>query len=173
MVEAQPRRPWLADHKTAYTRTSSYELMSGRGFDSPLLHLKQRKGMPYKDVEKQRAAQRQWRATRRAKHLLGKRCVTCGSTTDLELDHLDRNLKVSHRIWSWSEARLKVELAKCQVLCRLCHERKTFMERGYAEHSARQYEVNGCRCDICREAHRVKTSAWRARRKSASLALRT
>ncbi|MEO0322971.1 MAG: hypothetical protein AAF447_08435 [Myxococcota bacterium] len=64
-------------------------------------------------------------AKRRAAFFAGKACVTCGATERLELDHIDPAQKVHHCVWSWSEKRRAAEVAKCQVLCRRCHKRKT------------------------------------------------
>lgn len=52
-------------------------------------------------------------------------CKTCGSADNLELDHIDPKLKVSHAVWSWSQKRRDLELSKCQALCRRCHKLKT------------------------------------------------
>ena len=86
--------------------------------------------MPYIDRETQRAYQRAWRAKRRSDFFAGKVCARCGSAENLELDHIDRTTKVSHAIWSWSEARRQAELAKCQVLCAECHKDKTQADQG-------------------------------------------
>ena len=60
-------------------------------------------------------------------------CVKCGcwDLDQLEVDHIDPNTKVSHRVWSWSKERRENELAKCQVLCRACHLTKTCGEGYY------------------------------------------
>jgi hypothetical protein len=120
--------------------------------------------MPYCDPEKQRRYQREWQARRRAEWLADKACVRCRSTDDLEIDHIDRAAKVSHRIWSWSTARREVELAKCQVLCGTCHQTKT-TEECYGDLSAHGrhavYVHDGCRCDECRAAHAAQNRRWR------------
>lgn len=69
-----------------------------------------------------------WIAKRRADYFEGKRCVRCGSTKKLELDHKDPDAKVSHCIWSWRESRRMAEIAKCQILCHECHRKKTAEE---------------------------------------------
>ena len=84
--------------------------------------------MPYKDPERQREYMRQWVANRRAEWFKDKSCVECGNTKDLELDHLDPKIKVTHRIWSWSAERREIELAKCRALCTECHKKKTARE---------------------------------------------
>lgn len=84
--------------------------------------------MAYSDPEKRRNIQRQRWAQRRADWFMGKVCELCGATEELELDHIDPDTKVSHRIWSWSQARREAELAKCRPLCRRCHRIKTNTE---------------------------------------------
>lgn len=115
--------------------------------------------MPYKDPEAQREYQRAWaakrRAASRAAFLADKSCARCGSTEDLELDHVNPADKVSHRIWTWSEKRRVAELAKCQVLCKPCHDRKCGLD-GFADRTPRhgrgRYD-KGCRCAICTAAN--------------------
>lgn len=72
---------------------------------------------------------RRWMAKRRATWFEGKSCTSCGSQTDLELDHIDPSKKVDHKVWSWSDERRKRELAKCQVLCHDCHVIKTITNK--------------------------------------------
>lgn len=67
-------------------------------------------------------------ASRRSKWLEDKNCVNCGSCERLEIDHIDPSTKISSTVWTWTEKRRKVELEKCQVLCRPCHVEKSFKE---------------------------------------------
>lgn len=84
-------------------------------------------------------------------------CKRCGSWDDLELDHIDPDQKLHHVVWSWSKERRDAELAKCQVLCHLCHKEKT---RSYVSalfsipverrpHGTTTTYRFGCRCDVC------------------------
>lgn len=75
--------------------------------------------------EAQREYQRNWIARRRAIFFADKVCSRCGSDSKLELDHIDPKTKISNSIWSWSQARQSIEIAKCQILCRSCHSEKT------------------------------------------------
>jgi hypothetical protein len=84
--------------------------------------------MGYSNPDLQREFNRKWVAARRAAWFAGKQCVKCGSTESLELDHIDPATKVSHSIWSWTAERREAELAKCQVLCRKCHQEKSLTE---------------------------------------------
>jgi hypothetical protein len=65
--------------------------------------------------------QREWIARRRAEWFKDKRCIDCGKTDNLEIDHRDPSQKVSHSIWSWSLERRDEEAAKCDVRCHACH----------------------------------------------------
>lgn len=56
-------------------------------------------------------------------------CRKCGVAENLELDHVEPGMKVSHNVWSWTPMRRELELQKCQVLCRHCHRYKTSSER--------------------------------------------
>ncbi len=98
----------------------------------------------------------------------GKCCVKCGSTTRLELDHVDPGTKVDHRIWSWSTARMLAEIAKCQVLCKVCHVRKSINDGPRTEHGQRRmYTIYKCRCEPCRNVHNSYCREYRARKKLA------
>ena len=78
--------------------------------------------MSYKDPDKQREYQRRWIAERRNNFFANKRCSNCGSTSRLELHHLDPSVKISHNIWSWAEDKRNAEIQKCIIVCKDCHE---------------------------------------------------
>ena len=96
---------------------------------------------------------------------LGGRCVRCGSTADLEVDHIDPMTKafnVSGNINRRWEV-LAPEVHKCQLLCHDCHRVKTVAEgragggwnrglRSEAEHATPARYGQGCRCEPCRAA---------------------
>ena len=133
--------------------------------------------MGYKDLDKkreyQRDYQRQWVARRRATFFEDKCCVRCGSKERLELDHIDPKLKVSHNIWSWSEARQAEEIAKCQVLCHDCHLQKTGEDFGWGSRphgTLTSYKRYGCRCVECRAANATWARGSRLRNKQKQLA---
>jgi 5-methylcytosine-specific restriction endonuclease McrA len=81
--------------------------------------------MPFASRKQNKDYQRDWLRRRREAHFKDKLCAHCGSTENLELDHIDPTQKVSHKMWGWSEERRNVELDKCQVLCKECHDKKT------------------------------------------------
>jgi hypothetical protein len=121
--------------------------------------------MPYLDKLKQKAFARQWIKERRDAFFAGKACIDCGSTQNLELDHIDRSKKVSHRIWSWSEERRLKEIAKCAVRCKKCHLVKTLRELVvHREHGTySKWKNEKCRCSACVQAHRDYQREYRER----------
>lgn len=67
---------------------------------------------------------------------LGGRCAVCGSTENLEIDHIhsdDKAFGVSEHI-TMSMSKVAAELTKCQLLCRSCHIKKT---RAYKDSNAK------------------------------------
>lgn len=115
------------------------------------------------------AAERSADSYRRLKALvlevLGPCCVKCGSTENLQADHIDPTSK-SFDIGSSGnrrEAAIRAELAKCQRLCRPCHNYKTVDDRGFqhASHGNTAMYRGGCRCGPCREANTAYCRAQR------------
>lgn len=106
---------------------------------------------------------------------LGGRCVRCGSTDNLEFDHIDPNDKSRDicDIWTLGEKLLVEELQRCQLLCSPCHRKKT-IEDNYEsgryprrEHGTLTMHRRGkCRCDLCREAFNKYRRDLRNRRSS-------
>lgn len=118
--------------------------------------------MPYRNIERKRAYQRERVAKVRADWIASNGPCACGSTQGLEVDHIDPALKVDHRVWSWSPARRAKELAKCQVLCGRCHIEKTSAARTKPQHGTNSAYVNlRCRCTACRIAHREANARYR------------
>lgn len=105
-----------------------------------------------------REYQRQWVAERRLKglNLLGGKCVQCGSSEKLEVDHKDPSSKISHRIWSWSWQRIEDELSKCQLLCRACHIRKTEPEHPKGEKTPQARLTNEQVCEILKSTEKTR-----------------
>ena len=65
---------------------------------------------------------------------LGGKCSACGSEDNLQLDHIhpeDKSFSLSHA-WSVSMERFKLEVDKCQVLCKECHKEKSRAEGSYS-----------------------------------------
>ncbi len=87
---------------------------------------------------------------------LGGKCVICGDLENLEFDHKDRGLKgfTIAKGWSIGEERFWQEINKCQLLCKVCHHKKTLIDMGQKD--ARQTHgtlssYRYCKCDLCRE----------------------
>lgn len=121
--------------------------------------------MPLQTKEKQVAYQKVWMKSRRTKFIGGKPCSRCGTLENTEIHHRDPSAKESHRIWSWSETRIREELAKCDILCRNCH-----MEHHRAEALAARkhgtmtmYKNAKCRCADCRAVNANYVREVRAR----------
>ena len=94
--------------------------------------------MPYKDPFKKREDNRIRYKNRRAiqvhkaLRLLGGVCIGCGTTSDLEFDHLDPSEKkfaVGQKLGCASWAYIKREVLKCRLLCRDCHAERTALQR--------------------------------------------
>src|ERR1019366_9553584 len=120
--------------------------------------------MPYKDPAKHSAYQAARCLAKRTAWLAENGpCVECGSWERLEVDHIDPALKVSHRIWNWSEAKRQTELAKCQILCYDCHKKKTAkdVEAEHGTNGRYTSHVWKCRCRPCRDAHAAVNAKYR------------
>lgn len=114
--------------------------------------------MPYKDLATRRRYQAEWiQARRKAWFAANGPCRECGSPNSLELDHIDKTQKVTHRIWSFGKEKFEAEVAKCQVLCRWCHLAKTLSERTdrTTHGKLHMYRAYGCRCELCVAAKRA------------------
>ena len=119
--------------------------------------------MPYKDKQKKRDYQLRWWTARKALFFDGKVCVDCGTTKNLELDHVFPELKVSHRIWSWSWKRLFEEASKCVPRCRRCHKKRSSEQRRrpIVHGTDDGYRHHGCRCAACTEIHKEVCRNWK------------
>lgn len=119
--------------------------------------------MAYKDPADKAAWQKRWQTKRRAEFFNGKVCAECGGDEQLELDHIDPTAKMTHRVWSMSDARREAEIAKCQVLCYDCHKRKSREQlpitrgfKAFRHGTAAMYKEHGCRCGKCKLWRRNK-----------------
>lgn len=103
---------------------------------------------------------------RRALEYLGGKCVKCGSTENLEIDHVERSDKefnISKNL-TVSNPTVRAELDKCQLLCRKHHLAKTAKENGGFTHGTTYaWMRKKCRCDVCEPVWR----AWNDSRNAA------
>jgi 5-methylcytosine-specific restriction endonuclease McrA len=117
--------------------------------------------------EAKRAYQLEWISRRRQDWIdANGPCAVCDSREELEVDHRDRSTKLYDVsvIWSMSlDNPIRIaELAKCQVLCKVCHLEKTKLE--LLVHGTSQYK-KGCRCDVCRVAKSVEKALYLTRKR--------
>ncbi len=112
-------------------------------------------------TEELRIYKREWMRKRRAAYFTGKVCSNCGSVDKLEIHHLDRTQKISHSVWSWRAVRREAELAKCIVLCEVCHQLETNKQLPEWKAAPITHGINesgyrrGCRCVDCKMAYSV------------------
>lgn len=122
--------------------------------------------MPYKDKEKQKKFQREWVAKRRETWLSEHGPCECGSWEGLEVDHIDPETKVTHKVWSWTRVKREAELAKCRVLCKQCHRQRSNQQlRRPIRHGTRVGWERGCRCDSCHEALKAHWKLYREKKR--------
>ena len=95
---------------------------------------------------------------------LGGVCVVCGTTDDLEFDHIDPETKsftIGSRIAQTPWSNLKDELDKCQLLCNTHHIDK---HRSINIHGTiNGYSHHKCRCDLCKTAWNAHHNEYRYR----------
>jgi len=89
--------------------------------------------------------------------LLDNKCTKCGSTENLEFDHIDPSTKsfTIGKLNTMAFYKAVEEVKKCQLLCQSCHNSKTINEKGFQEVKGK--DVHGtlsscryCKCDICK-----------------------
>lgn len=102
---------------------------------------------------------------------LGGKCVDCGSTEELEFDHIVASTKEFGIAKEWSKNRedFEKELEKCQLLCKECHSKKS-REKGDYGRLARHgtywmYRKYKCRCEPCVKANSETIQSWKAKSK--------
>ncbi len=82
---------------------------------------------------------------------LGGKCTWCGSTGNLQFDHIDPVTKTMTiaKMWTASELRFQAELMKCQLLCELHHKEKT-REEISVPHGGGVSGKRNCPCMLCK-----------------------
>ena len=102
---------------------------------------------------------------------LGGVCVECGTTEDLEIDHIDPSTKSFEILKCYDHKLDKVlsEVDKCQLLCKTHHKIKSDREASF-EHGAGLTGKRFCYCDLCKPLKRARMKTWRAERKQAAVA---
>lgn len=92
-------------------------------------------------------------------------CRVCGSSDNLEVDHVNPSEKSFSIHWGMRWDALEVELKKCQALCERCHDNKSAAEKSKGGQLVREkthgdfkhgtlngYKYRKCRCEECRAA---------------------
>jgi hypothetical protein len=102
-----------------------------------------------------------------AREKLGGKCVICGSTEGLEMDHIDRSTKLFTISIGWSRKpeEFWAEVAKCQLLCRVHHAEKTARERS-VDHGQGKTGKKNCLCELCRPLKNAYARERKARLKA-------
>lgn len=114
-------------------------------------------------TKEQHAEQRQMLIDRR-----GGKCVRCGTTEQLEFDHIDPSTKIGSVMMMLYRGKLALaieEADKCQLLCNPCHTKKDRMTP-MPEHGTRaryRSRVYKCRCDLCKRANADYMKEYRGR----------
>lgn len=124
--------------------------------------------MPSRRTGYYRTYNKAWKANRRTRliEMLGGKCVRCGSTDELEFDHIDPSSKRFNicaglsRAW----AELVDEARKTQLLCLPCHVDKGAEDRPEPTHGRYRYIYWQCRCEVCRAANAAASARQRARK---------
>ena len=111
------------------------------------------------------AYMRQRHAETREKALeyLGNVCSRCGSVEELEFHHPDPTTKeftISTKLSKLSWPRLVIELDKCVLLCKACHDEEHITWR-HGTLSGYRY----CKCEECRKAKSEHHKAYMKKRK--------
>ena len=101
--------------------------------------------------------------------LLGGCCRHCGSSDNLEFDHIvasEKWFNITKAITrSVPEEVILHELEKCQLLCNRCHILKTLVDNGKAQHgTGGMYRHHRCRCDLCRQRNAQYTREYAERK---------
>lgn len=95
------------------------------------------------------------RLIKEIKDMLGSKCILCGASENLEIDHINRDNKLFDfgKILNYSIAKIELEIKKCQLLCFECHKTKTIGENS-VDHGEGLTGKRGCYCDLCKPLKR-------------------
>jgi hypothetical protein len=106
-----------------------------------------------------------WKQRRqKAIEYLGGRCIQCGTTENLEFDHIDPSTKVATiaKISAASEQRFWAEVDKCQLLCSTHHREKTIQGKS-VEHGQGMTGKRNCYCELCKPLKQAYNKARKIR----------
>lgn len=97
---------------------------------------------------------------------LGGQCTVCGSTEQLEFDHIDPSTKTIDvgKLLNVSKVVREAELKKCQLLCKPHHIEKSRREREVVHGGGLSGKKN-CPCGPCKDRKAQYMREYAARRK--------
>lgn len=101
---------------------------------------------------------------------LGGACVECGTTENLEFDHIDASKKkynIAKILSTHSRIKVAEEMAKCQLLCEDHHLIKTIREEDISivEHGGGVSGKRNCLCDPCRLKKNEYMRNWKRKKR--------
>lgn len=118
----------------------------------------------YTNAQMNEYMKQRWKRRRlEAVRFLGGKCVNCGETDadTLDFDHIDPKTKLYTiaKASGFSEKRFWSEIKKCQLLCIICHKKKTRIDLGQQDARIVHGTLSSYRyckpsCDSCRLAAR-------------------
>lgn len=111
----------------------------------------------YNAYMKKYMLERYHKRRRKAIAHLGGRCIKCGSSDNLQFDHIERNAKSFEiaKLSSKNEKDFWLEIEKCQLLCNTCHQEKTLIDLGRKSAKNTHGTLSSyryCKCTLCKKA---------------------
>jgi 5-methylcytosine-specific restriction endonuclease McrA len=108
----------------------------------------------YNEYMKEYMLARYYRRQAEWREKLGGKCDVCGTTENLEFDHLvasDKALEIAKILTSGSNDKLAREMAKCHLLCKDHHLEKSIAsgDINNVEHGGGLTGKKNCRCKLC------------------------
>lgn len=106
-----------------------------------------------------------------ARNKLGGKCFKCNSIEDLQLDHINpktKNFTVA-KLWNSKKKVFDLEISKCQLLCKKCHEEKTLLDMGRLSAKITHGTISSyryCKCKLCKKAKSEYMKGFRKKRKA-------
>ena len=98
---------------------------------------------------------------------LGSKCVKCGTTDNLEIDHINPSDKSFHISKRLSLSTQREEVDKCQLLCHEHHMVKTVSEKKpYTHGTIYAWMKVKCECVVCSKAKRIWYDKRNAKRRN-------
>lgn len=108
------------------------------------------KTLYYREYQRRRYHERRTDAIQ----ILGGKCIFCGSTEELEIDHIVADTKIYEftYITKLSYANFLKHLQDCWLLCHECHAEKTRIckDKGIVDHGGGISGKKNCKCELCK-----------------------